>query len=140
MRAPGFWFTPPERPALAARALAPLAALTARATARRVARAPDLRAAVPVICVGNLNAGGTGKTPTTMALLMRLAARGRKPWCCHAAMAGRWPGRCGSIRNAMARRMSATSRCCWRPSRRWWWRATGPRGRGWRSPKAPMCW
>ncbi len=78
MQPPGFWFTPPERPDLRARFLAPLAALYAGATARRVAR-PGMRAGVPVICVGNLNVGGTGKTPAVIALIERLLDRGLKP-------------------------------------------------------------
>ncbi|MCL4188351.1 MAG: tetraacyldisaccharide 4'-kinase [Rhodobacteraceae bacterium] len=76
MRAPGFWQRPPERPGLAARLLAPLAAVYACATARRVARAARLRPPVPVICVGNLHAGGTGKTPAVIALAGRLAGQG----------------------------------------------------------------
>ena len=67
MRAPGYW----QRDGLLPRVLSPLGALYGALTARRVAR-PGLRLPVPVICVGNLSAGGTGKTPTVIALLERL--------------------------------------------------------------------
>ena len=76
MRPPDFWFNDPARPGWRARALAPLAAVAARATARRVARGAKVRPGCPVICVGNLNLGGTGKTPVVIATVARLAERG----------------------------------------------------------------
>ncbi|ABD53316.1 tetraacyldisaccharide 4'-kinase [Jannaschia sp. CCS1] len=75
MRAPGFWHEPAG---VASTLLAPLGALYAAGTARRLRTGPRVRVDVPVICIGNINAGGTGKTPTAIALAQRLLAKGVK--------------------------------------------------------------
>ena len=77
MQAPGFWARPPAAPGWQARLLAPLAWLWRAVTRWRMARPPEARLPVPVVCVGNLTAGGAGKTPVVIALVERLKARGR---------------------------------------------------------------
>ncbi len=78
MRAPEFWYPKEGRSALAD-LLAPLGLLYASAGRLRRHLARPARASVPVLCVGNLTAGGTGKTPVALALAHRLAARKSRP-------------------------------------------------------------
>lgn len=91
MRAPDFWYRPPARPGLRARMLSPLGALYAAGTARRLARGTPFKASIPVICVGNINAGGTGKTPTVIALIEMLRDLGAEPHIVSRGHGGKLP-------------------------------------------------
>jgi tetraacyldisaccharide 4'-kinase len=64
---------------VAATCLAPLGALYGWAARARYRRVEPYRSRLPVVCVGNLTAGGTGKTPLALDLCERLGARGRRP-------------------------------------------------------------
>ena len=75
MKTPEHW----SHRGLAAAALLPLAPVWWAGTKLRTALAAPYRAPVPVICVGNLTAGGAGKTPFVAWLFDQLAARGRTP-------------------------------------------------------------
>ena len=73
MRTPDFWNEPPG---LVAGLLAPVGAAVDAAGRLRRAIARPYRAAGPVVCVGNLVAGGSGKTPAVLSLAAILARRG----------------------------------------------------------------
>ena len=73
MRAPEFWREPPG---LIAGLLTPFGMAFDAASRLRRAIARPYRPPVPVICVGNIVAGGSGKTPVVLSLAGLLAARG----------------------------------------------------------------
>lgn len=73
MKTPAFWYRPPG---LASTLLAPLGALYGLAGRRRIAGIVPRKVGVPVVCVGNLVAGGAGKTPVGLAVIAALQARG----------------------------------------------------------------
>lgn len=77
---PAWWFsdtTPPWHARLLARVYAGLIALRLRLYRLGVLRARTVP--VPVIVVGNVTVGGTGKTPLTIALVQRLRDAGYTP-------------------------------------------------------------
>jgi len=76
MRAPDFW----RHRGLPAALLAPLGALYGVSVALKAKLAKPFDPGLPVICVGNLTAGGSGKTPAAIAIADRLRAKGHKPF------------------------------------------------------------
>lgn len=74
---PRWWYVRNGAPARVSRALlTPLSWIWAAATARRIARAMPLDSGAPVISVGNLTVGGSGKTPIVREVLARLRRAG----------------------------------------------------------------
>src|SRR3954468_17649757 len=76
MRSPDFW----RRRGPIALALAPLGALYGLSVALKARFAAPFDVGLPVLCVGNLTAGGSGKTPIAIAIAERLRAKGHKPF------------------------------------------------------------
>ena len=74
-RAPEFW----SRPGLMSDLLAPLGWAYGAVAAARRSFAHPTRVAVPTICVGNVTAGGAGKTPVVLSLATAFHARGKQP-------------------------------------------------------------
>jgi tetraacyldisaccharide 4'-kinase len=74
---PRWWYVRQGAPAPLTRALLrPISWIWAWATARRIAAGRPFDPGIPVICVGNLTLGGSGKTPVVRAIVRRLAAQG----------------------------------------------------------------
>lgn len=78
MRAPEFWYPEDGRAGLTATVLTPLGWLYGAAGQWQRATGSPRRTVAKVICVGNLTAGGTGKTPVCLALNDLLTADGTR--------------------------------------------------------------
>lgn len=78
---PPSWWYGDATPPLHAQLLSQLygAAIGLRALLYRAGILRRLRVGIPVVVVGNLTAGGTGKTPLTIAIIERLRAAGWHP-------------------------------------------------------------
>jgi len=77
MRTPSFWYKDKDAaPSAVELALTPLSCLYLLGHKIHQARFKAEKADVPVICVGNINAGGSGKTPSAVALMKLLKKLG----------------------------------------------------------------
>ncbi len=76
-KVPFWWYG--GGPSLVPALLEPVALLWRLATWLRWRLARPYRSGLPVICIGNLTAGGAGKTPAAIATALMLKARGERP-------------------------------------------------------------
>ena len=77
---------------MTAAALSPLGYLYGTTVALKAARASPYRSSAKVICVGNLTAGGAGKTPVVRAITEQLIARGLRVFVLSRGYGGRLTG------------------------------------------------
>lgn len=96
-----FFCEPPEGPHWMKRAVSqvskPLSRMYRSITAIRnhlydSGSLPVYHARIPIVCVGNLTVGGTGKTPLVLALASSFVARGERPVILSRGYGGRYRG------------------------------------------------
>ena len=73
---PFWWY---RKPGALASALLPLGHLYGTLARAKAARVEPYRSRLPVICIGNLTAGGGGKTPTAIAVALLLKSLSERP-------------------------------------------------------------
>ena len=88
MRTPDAW----SRKGAVSTMLLPVSWLYGLGTAMRVGQAPRYVPPVPAICIGNLTAGGAGKTPIVLSLARLLLGQGRRPFALSRGYGGRLAG------------------------------------------------
>lgn len=76
-REPSWWYAEQATPA--ARLLTPLAHLYGSIVVKRMQRTSAYACALPVVCIGNFTAGGTGKTPLAIFLARQIRQQGLAP-------------------------------------------------------------
>ena len=87
---PSWWYD--REPRRIADFLQPLAALYGRAASARYFAGTPYRSRLPVVCVGNFTAGGTGKTPLVLHLCRHLKQVGHEPVALTRGYGGRLSG------------------------------------------------
>lgn len=74
---PGWWYGTADK--LIVKLLRRVSRIYGRRVAARLSARSPYRSRLPVVCVGNFTAGGTGKTPFALTVIARLLARGERP-------------------------------------------------------------
>jgi tetraacyldisaccharide 4'-kinase len=89
-REPPWWYA--DGPHWQAKVLRPLAFIYGTIARRRYERTAPYHSRLPVICIGNFTAGGTGKTPTSLLVADLVEAAGGVPWFLSRGYGGRLDG------------------------------------------------
>lgn len=90
LQEPGWWYG--EGRHWQTTVLGPIASAYGRIAEIRYRRATPYRSRLPVLCVGNFTAGGTGKTPLALAFAEIVRTFGREPWFLSRGYGGRLDG------------------------------------------------
>ena len=88
MKTPGFW----KSPGLLSSLLLPVGMFYSGITALRLRLRRPTKVGIPVICIGNLTAGGSGKTPTAAGIAELLKQLGKKPFFISRGYGGKLKG------------------------------------------------